>query len=150
MGCYKPIFSSLNFMNVFSALFTMFTIIPYSTWITYLYYFPCCRWSKWLTAQFLVQLYLAQPRVMRSIKDFRSLATSGAISQSTRCQVCKALVHLLQSNLIAFHCWRAAIKIRKLVLLILLKLMSPISISSVCVRTTCPAPHVLLTLSIIY
>jgi len=81
----------------------MFTILPYLTWITYLYYFPCCRWSKWLTAQFLVQLYLSQPRVMRSIKDFRSLATSGAISQSTRCQVCKAVVHLLQSNMIAFH-----------------------------------------------
>ena len=50
-------------------------------------FFSLARWSKWLTAQFLVQLYLAQPRVMRSIKDFRSLTTSGAITQSSVCQV---------------------------------------------------------------
>lgn len=50
-------------------------------------FFSLARWSKWLTAQFLVQLYLAQPRVMRSIKDFRSLTTSGTITQSSVCQV---------------------------------------------------------------
>ena len=50
-------------------------------------FFSLARWSKWLTAQFIVQLYLAQPRVMRSIKDFRSLTTSGAITQSSVCQV---------------------------------------------------------------
>ena len=56
-------------------------------------HFPCVflpRWSKWLTAQFFVHLYLAQPRVMRSIKDFRFLSSSsGVISQSSRCKVCE-------------------------------------------------------------
>jgi len=41
-----------------------------------------------LTAQFFVHLYLAQPRVMRSIKDFRFLpSSSSVISQSSRCQL---------------------------------------------------------------
>lgn len=62
---------------------------------TYLLFFV--RWSKWLTALFLVHLYLAQPRVLRSIKDFRSLTTSGVISQSSRCQVCEGFNNKLLS-----------------------------------------------------
>jgi len=56
------------------------------------------RWSKWLTALFLVHLYLAQPRVMRSIKDFRSLTSSGVISQSSHCQL-DVLCHRLLTTL---------------------------------------------------
>lgn len=56
------------------------------------------RWSKWLTAQFLVHLYLAQPRVLRTIKDFRSLTTSGVISQSSHCQL-DSLCHRVLTTL---------------------------------------------------
>nr|XP_058960995.1 integrator complex subunit 1-like isoform X3 [Pocillopora verrucosa] len=56
------------------------------------------RWSKWFTGQFLVQLYLAQPRVMRHVKNFRSLTTSGVVSQSRYCQL-DVLCHRVLSSL---------------------------------------------------
>lgn len=88
------LWSSYSSIVLTFLLDSMFNILLY---LTYLYY-SLARWSKWLTAQFLVQLYLAQPKVMRSIEDFRSLTTSGAISQSTRCQVFTIVVYLRQST----------------------------------------------------
>lgn len=78
--------AKITVMISFTLKFSLFTCL-----LNDIFYVAFARWSKWLTAQFLVQLYLAQPRVMRSIKDFRSLTTSGAISQSSRCQVCVTL-----------------------------------------------------------
>ena len=72
--------------------------------LLFLAYFT--RWSKWLTAQFLVHLYLAQPRVLRTIKDFRSLTTSGVISQSSHCQVCKNInVYYSETCFLALRKW---------------------------------------------
>ncbi|XP_048575697.1 integrator complex subunit 1 [Nematostella vectensis] len=45
------------------------------------------RWPRWLTGQFLVHLYLAQPRIVTWVKDLSSLLSTDAYSKANFCQL---------------------------------------------------------------